>query len=110
MTCPPLRRSTSMHCSPSTQGDTACQAPVASHKALHVVLFKHSWTEIQSLCLVQAGGSCRIPAGMTGTVGFRPTTGCWNAGDGIVPMTVSRDTVGGPLIIRCWCCDLSYEE
>ena len=31
---------------------------------------------------------------MTGTVGFRPTTGCWNAGDGIVPMTVSRDTVG----------------
>ena len=41
-----------------------------------------------------AGGSCRIPAGMTGVVGFRPTTGCWNAGDGIVPMTVSRDTVG----------------
>ena len=41
-----------------------------------------------------AGGSCRIPAGMTGTVGFRPTTGCWNAGDGFVPMTVSRDTVG----------------
>ncbi|CAK0784780.1 hypothetical protein CVIRNUC_007984 [Coccomyxa viridis] len=40
------------------------------------------------------GGSCRIPAGMTGVVGFRPTTGCWNAGDGIVPMTVSRDTVG----------------
>ena len=31
---------------------------------------------------------------MTGTVGFRPTTGCWDAGDGIVPMTVSRDTVG----------------
>lgn len=47
---------------------------------------------------------------MTGTVGFRPTTGCWNAGDGIVPMTVSRDTVGGPLIIECWCYDLSYEE
>jgi len=44
-----------------------------------------------------AGGSCRIPAGMTGTVGFRPTTGCWNAGDGIVPMTVSRDTVGETL-------------
>ena len=34
---------------------------------------------------------------MTGTVGFRPTTGCWNAGDGIVPMTVSRDTVGASL-------------
>ena len=46
---------------------------------------------------------------MTGTVGFRPTTGCWDAGDGIVPMTVSRDTVGTcppymraqPVVARC---------
>ena len=47
---------------------------------------------------------------MTGTVGFRPTTGCWNAGDGIVPMTVSRDTVGGHLTIQGWCNDLLQEE
>jgi hypothetical protein len=41
-----------------------------------------------------AGGSCRIPASVTGVLGFRPTTGCWAAGDGIVPMSVTRDTVG----------------
>ncbi|EIE27340.1 amidase signature enzyme [Coccomyxa subellipsoidea C-169] len=40
------------------------------------------------------GGSCRIPASVTGVVGFRPSTGCWPAADGIVPMTVTRDTVG----------------
>ncbi|CAK0787711.1 hypothetical protein CVIRNUC_010933 [Coccomyxa viridis] len=41
-----------------------------------------------------SAGSCRIPASVTGVVGFRPTTGCWNAADGIVPMSVTRDTVG----------------
>ncbi|CAL5224479.1 g7172 [Coccomyxa viridis] len=41
-----------------------------------------------------SAGSCRIPASLTGVVGFRPTTGYWNAADGIVPMSVTRDTVG----------------
>ncbi|KAK9790121.1 hypothetical protein WJX73_005501 [Symbiochloris irregularis] len=39
-------------------------------------------------------GSCRIPASLTGTAGYRPTTHCYNAGGGIVPMTTGRDTVG----------------
>ena len=43
---------------------------------------------------VHAGGSCRLPASMTGVIGFRPTTGCWQAADGIVPMSTTRDTVG----------------
>ena len=43
-----------------------------------------------------AGGSCRIPASVTGVLGFRPTTGCWPAADGIVPMSTTRDTVGAP--------------
>ncbi|GAB4818661.1 hypothetical protein N2152v2_005707 [Parachlorella kessleri] len=40
------------------------------------------------------GGSCRIPAAMNGVVGYRPTTGCYNSGSGVVPMSVVRDTVG----------------
>ena len=46
--------------------------------------------------VVAAGGSCRIPASVTGVLGFRPTTGCWPAADGIVPMSTTRDTVGAP--------------
>ncbi|KAK9838245.1 hypothetical protein WJX84_005685 [Apatococcus fuscideae] len=40
------------------------------------------------------GGSCRIPGAMCGTAGFRPTYGCYDAGDGIVPLVASRDTPG----------------
>ena len=29
-----------------------------------------------------------------GTVGFRPTTGCYKGGGGVVPETTTRDTVG----------------
>jgi len=39
------------------------------------------------------GGSVRIPAALCGIVGFRPTTDSY-AGDGIVPICHSRDTVG----------------
>lgn len=39
------------------------------------------------------GGSCRIPASLCGTVGFRPTTGRY-PGDGAVPISRTRDTVG----------------
>ena len=39
------------------------------------------------------GGSCRIPAALCGVVGFRPSTGRY-PGDGIVPISHSRDTVG----------------
>lgn len=39
------------------------------------------------------GGSCRMPAAATGIVGYRPTTGCW-PGEGVVPMTTTRDTAG----------------
>ena len=39
------------------------------------------------------GGSCRIPAALCGVVGFRPSTGRYS-GDGIVPISHTRDTVG----------------
>lgn len=39
------------------------------------------------------GGSCRIPAALCGVIGFRPTTGRYD-GDGVVPISHTRDTVG----------------
>lgn len=39
------------------------------------------------------GGSCRIPAALCGVIGFRPTTGRYD-GDGVVPVSHTRDTVG----------------
>lgn len=39
------------------------------------------------------GGSVRIPAGVTGIAGFRPTTGRY-PGHGVTPITHSRDTPG----------------
>ncbi|MBY6142081.1 indoleacetamide hydrolase [Leisingera daeponensis] len=39
------------------------------------------------------GGSCRIPAALCGVTGFRPTTGRYD-GDGVVPISHTRDTVG----------------
>ena len=39
------------------------------------------------------GGSIRLPAAMTGTVGFRPTTGTYS-GDGVTLISNTRDTVG----------------
>jgi aspartyl-tRNA(Asn)/glutamyl-tRNA(Gln) amidotransferase subunit A len=40
------------------------------------------------------GGSIRIPASMTGTVGHKITYGRWPA-DGVVPLSTSLDTIGG---------------
>ncbi|KAK9829361.1 hypothetical protein WJX72_005397 [[Myrmecia] bisecta] len=40
------------------------------------------------------GGSCRMPAAANGVVGFRPTINCYNASDGLVPATYTRDTPG----------------
>jgi len=39
------------------------------------------------------GGSARIPAALTGIVGFRPTTGRY-ANDHITPLSPTRDTIG----------------
>ena len=41
-----------------------------------------------------SGGSCRNPASSTGTVGFRPSTGCFATGVGAIRMSSFRDTVG----------------
>lgn len=38
-------------------------------------------------------GSVRVPAALTGTMGFRPTTGRYSA-EGVVPLTDSFDTLG----------------
>lgn len=46
-----------------------------------------------ALC-ADSGGSCRSPAAATGTVGFRPSTGCFNAGAGALQLTHLRDSVG----------------
>lgn len=46
-----------------------------------------------TLC-ADSGGSCRSPAALTGTVGLRPSTGCFAGGDGVVGMGQHRDTVG----------------
>jgi len=39
------------------------------------------------------GGSLRLPAALTGTVGFRPTTGRY-PNDGVTTLSTTRDTVG----------------
>ena len=39
------------------------------------------------------GGSCRIPASLTGTYGFRPSTGRYPQ-DGVMAISPTRDTVG----------------
>ena len=45
------------------------------------------------------GGSCRVPASLNGVAGLRPTKGCYIAGDGVVPLSTTRDTPGAPDII-----------
>ncbi|MHC9043263.1 amidase family protein [Microbacterium saperdae] len=39
------------------------------------------------------GGSVRVPAAFTGLFGLRPTTGRYS-GDGVTPLSASRDTIG----------------
>lgn len=39
------------------------------------------------------GGSVRVPAALTGTLGFRPTTGRYSA-EGVVPISLTLDTLG----------------
>ncbi|KAL3136240.1 hypothetical protein ABBQ32_007252 [Trebouxia sp. C0010 RCD-2024] len=46
-----------------------------------------------SLC-EDTGGSCRSPAIANGIFGLRPTLGCYNYSDGLLPATFTRDTVG----------------
>ncbi len=52
------------------------------------------WESSAMLALgTDTGGSVRIPASATGTVGMRHTTGRWPA-DGVVPLSTTLDTVG----------------
>jgi len=46
-----------------------------------------------ALC-ADSGGSCRSPASMTATVGFRPSIGCFDAQPGVISHGALRDTVG----------------
>jgi mandelamide amidase len=46
-----------------------------------------------SLC-EDTGGSCRSPAMASGIFGFRPSLGCYNYTDTLLPATFTRDTVG----------------
>ena len=39
------------------------------------------------------GGSCRIPAALTGVVGFRPSIGRYSQ-NGVIPLASSKDTIG----------------
>lgn len=48
---------------------------------------------VVALC-ADSGGSCRSPASLTGTVGLRPSTHCYDAQPGVVGMGAMRDTVG----------------
>ena len=48
---------------------------------------------VVAIC-ADSGGSCRSPASLTGTVGFRPSTGCYNASPGVLGMGAMRDTTG----------------
>ena len=48
---------------------------------------------VVAIC-ADSGGSCRSPASLTGTVGFRPSTGCNDAMPGVLGMGAMRDTTG----------------
>ncbi len=48
------------------------------------------------------GGSCRIPAALSGVVGFKPTAARVSR-DGVVPLSTSLDSVG-PLAASVSCC------
>ena len=39
-------------------------------------------------------GSCLTPAGAAGLYTIRPTLGCYNSSDGLLPFQYTRDTVG----------------
>ncbi|CAF3436047.1 unnamed protein product [Rotaria sp. Silwood1] len=45
-----------------------------------------------ALC-TDTGGSCRIPAALTGVVGFRPSIGRYSQ-EGVIPLASSKDTIG----------------
>lgn len=48
------------------------------------------------------GGSCRIPAALCGTVGFKPTASRVSR-DGVIPLSTSLDSIG-PLANSVGCC------